>query len=271
MLKLNPVRNLKFYKNAFAQTVQYKPVQEIQRDCFVKNSPSFDENKYVFGKIVKSPVIYNFKTKTNEDCLLFSAQEENKGCVRLVKNDMAKIEFISEFFKREKPLYEEFKNYACTSSEAFLDKVKGKSKKAADYMKEIFISEIGYAPMRHIRELDMLEKFHYNQINDEKDIICVQNFIVNKKEYENASKYPLSYLFKVILKDNPNVIIRAEAFGENPKSPINMYLRWGFLPLDKTLGDLKAAKGQKLAPNISSVMYLPENAKFYNIIYNNRF
>ena len=78
-------------------------------------------------------------------------------------------------------------------------------------------------------------------------------------------------LLKKILNENPNIIIKANAFGENPASPVNLYLRYGFIPLSANLDEIKqhtikTQKRNRIDPNYQVVMYLPKDAILHSII-----
>ena len=68
-----------------------------------------------------------------------------------------------------------------------------------------------------------------------------------------------------------NIIIKANAFGKDSASPVNLYLRYGFLPLKVSLEDIekhkiKTSKGTRIDPSYHVIMYLPKDAVLYDIL-----
>ena len=240
-------------------------------DIFIKNSTELQTGDKItgIGLIIDKPKIQNNHTGTAEDCLITYQNYNKNGCFRLIKNDKTKIKNISEFFKSNKEIFEIYQNNSFSFSDKLINQIEQISPKVANDIKDVFISEIVYTTLCKKQELQRAQELGYKKIDKNKDIICIQNFIVYHKEYNNASRYVSVPLLNFLSKKNDkNIIIKANAFGKESGSPVRLYLRYGFLPLKVSLEDIEkhkieTKKGLRLDPSYQVIMYLPENAILY--------
>jgi len=243
-------------------------------DKFIKDLSAIKTGDKItgIGLVIDTPKIRNNNTGKTEDCLITYQNDNKNGCFRLIKNDKTKIQKIAGFFKSNKELYKSYENNSFSFSDELLSQIKKISPETAADIEDLSISEIVYTSLCKKQEIQRAQELGYKKIDNNKDIVCIQNFIVYKKEYNNASRYvSVPVLRSLYQNKDKNIIIKANAFGKDSASPVNLYLRYGFLPLKVSLEDIekhkiKTSKGTRIDPSYHVIMYLPKDAVLYDIL-----
>ena len=118
----------------------------------------------------------------------------------------------------------------------------------------------------------------YKPADMQKEFVFIEDFYVDKnKSYRTAFKDTALGLFEILSTEKrQNILAIAQAIGDNSSSPIHLYLRAGFKPLNMTLEEIEehivnTKKGRRLDPKLTVLMYLPNDAYLYQIIKRNDF
>ena len=250
--------------------------------CFKADNNSFDvfvksgcinrlDEKKSFCKVVGTFNVYNRKTKVFEKCAMLCFQDENSGSFKLVKNNKEKMMKIENYLKFNDDVRCEFEN-SCYLFTPQIRKTIAKTDR--DLLKDIddlIIAEASYNTLNKPEEIKKLAELGYEKVDKSKDTVLAHNFILYQKDFDKAAKKVMFSLFGHLKNTNQrNLVIKAAAFGENPVSPINYYLRLGFLPLGVTFEDIEkhkiqTSKGVRISPDYRILMYLPSNAVLYDL------
>ena len=253
--------------------------QNTNNNSFSLNNVSFEMSASLIGKhfdnigiIIAQPKLLNIKTNKIIPCDIIHSSTQNGGTIHLIKENNSLIKKVQELFKASPEILEAIKaRCGCVMTPA-VEKIIEKNKKLATILKQSIIAEISYIKLSSEDDLKRVAKLGYEKIDKDKDIIFLQNLIVNKAEYKNAVKTVTIPLFKGLMeKGLKNILIKASAFGDNPKSPIHLYETYGFKPLGTTEEEIKkhtvqTIKGSRLDPNYRIMMYLPQNTELYSIL-----
>ncbi len=260
---------------------------KISKIAFYKYSPAFCANHVAaaddfslktggnlpfVGTVAALPEVFNIKTRAFEKCLLLYLNDDKNGCFRLVKNDPQKLRKISDFYKNHPEIADAVRNASFSLSDEIKNQISRINPQAREAIEDVNIAEIVYTTLNHPAELQKLQELGYKKINPDGDVVCIQNFIVNKKNYKDAYKIVAIPLLKGLQKNgDKNIVQKAIAFGTDSYSPVNLYLYWGFKPLSADLEQIeksrvKTAKGMRIDPKMPVVMYLPEDALLYKYI-----
>ena len=116
--------------------------------------------------------------------------------------------------------------------------------------------------------------FHYRLLHKEVQNSAKTHYIA--KDYYSAFQEAMKR-YKNAFKDKSGVTASedkdrvANAFGKDSASPVNLYLRYGFLPLKVSLEDIekhkiKTSKSTRIDPSYHVIMYLPKDAVLYDIL-----
>lgn len=261
ILKVNLKDNYNFYNTNFKRTNSIKNNNLIQN----KNIKLLS-----LGKLIGAPEIINIETKQKEKTLLFYQNTNSNGILKILKNKPDKINYFEKFINNNFYIYNEYKNSNFCFSENLKNKIEIINSDINNLINDITIAEIMYTTLKKPFEIERLKELGYKKIIKNMDVICIQNFILNQKQYHDAAKLLSIILLKALIQNkDKNIVIKANAFGSDKKSPINLYLRQGFIPLDSTINQImqykiQTNKGMRIDPNYTTVMWLPENAIIYN-------
>lgn len=261
ILKVNLKDNYNFYNTNFKGTNSIKNNNLIQN----KNIKLLS-----LGKLIGAPEIINIETKQKEKTLLFYQNTNSNGTLKILKNKPDKINYFEKFINNNFYIYNEYKNSNFCFSENLKNKIEIINSDINNLINDITIAEIMYTTLKKPFEIERLKELGYKKIIKNMDVICIQNFILNQKQYHDAAKLLSIILLKALIQNkDKNIVIKANAFGSDKKSPINLYLRQGFIPLDSTINQImqhkiQTNKGMRIDPNYTTVMWLPENAIIYN-------
>lgn len=275
-MKINNLSYNIFIQNNKQQYVsskfQYSFGNKQVTDTFETINKDFKTGTNVnsLGTVVLKCGLYNIKSKETEQCLLLCQSDDNCCSYKLIKNKPGSIKKLSGLLQQDKEVYESYKQHFYFSPE-LLEKIKKSYPEIYEIINDLYIAEMGYTKLTDKNALAKLDLLGYSKIDKTKDIVCIQNYINHQKEYKNATYFIKVSALKKLFKETPNIIIKASAFGDNPVSPINLYLRQGFIPLDATLDDINkqktnTPKGKRINPDYHVIMYLPENAVLHKLI-----
>lgn len=264
-MKIHPLFSAQIYRSFGAESVKNG---DSFSNCPLKTG---DEIPYV-GKVAAEPLVFNIKTKSYEKCLLLYQNDEKDGSLRLVKNEPEKLKKLSMFYARNPRIRQEIAGSSFTISDETMRNISRTSPAAAEIIKETGIAQIVYTTLNKPEELNRLRELGYRKINAGGDIICIQNFIVNQKNYKDAFKIVAAPLMRALHENGEkNIVQKAIAFGEDSYSPVNLYLYFGFKPLSIDMQSLENSKiqtrkGLRIDPELPVVMYLPEDAILYKLL-----
>lgn len=264
-MKIHPLFSAQIYRSFGAESVKNG---DSFSNCALKTG---DEIPYV-GKVAAEPLVFNIKTKSYEKCLLLYQNDEKDGSLRLVKNEPEKLKKLSMFYARNPRIRQEIAGSSFTISDETMRNISRTSPFAAEIIKETGIAQIVYTTMNKPEELNRLRELGYRKIDAAGDIICIQNFIVNRKNYKDAFKIVAAPLMRALHENGEkNIVQKAIAFGEDSYSPVNLYLYFGFKPLSIDMQSLENSKiqtrkGLRIDPELPVVMYLPEDAILYKLL-----
>lgn len=264
-MKIHPLFSAQIYRSFGAESVKNG---DSFSNCPLKTG---DEIPYV-GKVAAEPLVFNIKTKSYEKCLLLYQNDEKDGSLRLVKNEPEKLKKLSMFYARNPRIRQEIAGSSFTISDETMRNISRTSPAAAEIIKETGIAQIVYTTLNKPEELNRLRELGYRKIDAGADIICIQNFIVNQKNYKDAFKIVAAPLMRALHENGEkNIVQKAIAFGEDSYSPVNLYLYFGFKPLSIDMQSLENSKiqtrkGLRIAPELPVVMYLPEDAILYKLL-----
>lgn len=264
-MKIHPLFSAQIYRSFGAESVKNG---DSFSNCALKTG---DEIPYV-GKVAAEPLVFNIKTKSYEKCLLLYQNDEKDGSLRLVKNEPEKLKKLSMFYARNPRIRQEIAGSSFTISDETMRNISRTSPAAAEIIKETGIAQIVYTTLNKPEELNRLRELGYRKINAGGDIICIQNFIVNQKNYKDAFKIVAAPLMRALHENGEkNIVQKAIAFGEDSYSPVNLYLYFGFKPLSIDMQSLENSKiqtrkGLRIDPELPVVMYLPEDAILYKLL-----
>lgn len=225
-----------------------------------------------FGKVVATPEVFNITTKTRDKCLVFYLNSSKDGCFRLVKNEPEKLEKLGAFYKKHLEIAKTIYDSSFSISPQTLADISRIDPSARDLIEDTTIAEVIYTTLNKPEELERLNELGYKKVNPDKEIVCIQNFAVKKKNYKDAFKLVTIPLFKGLQKNNDkNIVQKAIAYGDDPYSPVNLYLYYGFAPLSADINSIEKSrvqtpKGLRIDPNIPVVMYLPKDAVLYKYL-----
>lgn len=265
IMKIHPLFSAQIYRSFGAESVKNG---DSFSNCPLKTG---DEIPYV-GKVAAEPLVFNIKTKSYEKCLLLYQNDEKDGSLRLVKNEPEKLKKLSMFYARNPRIRQEIAGSSFTISDETMRNISRTSPAAAEIIKETGIAQIVYTTLNKPEELNRLRELGYRKINAGGDIICIQNFIVNQKNYKDAFKIVAAPLMRALHENGEkNIVQKAIAFGEDSYSPVNLYLYFGFKPLSIDMQSLENSKiqtrkGLRIDPELPVVMYLPEDAILYKLL-----
>lgn len=264
-MKIHPLFSAQIYRSFGAESVKNG---DSFSNCALKTG---DEIPFV-GKVAAEPLVFNIKTKSYEKCLLLYQNDEKDGSLRLVKNEPEKLKKLSMFYARNPRIRQEIAGSSFTISDETMRNISRTSPAAAEIIKETGIAQIVYTTLNKPEELNRLRELGYRKINAGGDIICIQNFIVNQKNYKDAFKIVAAPLMRALHENGEkNIVQKAIAFGEDSYSPVNLYLYFGFKPLSIDMQSLENSKiqtrkGLRIDPELPVVMYLPEDAILYKLL-----
>lgn len=264
-MKILPLFSAQIYRSFGAESVKNG---DSFSNCALKTG---DEIPFV-GKVAAEPLVFNIKTKSYEKCLLLYQNDEKDGSLRLVKNEPEKLKKLSMFYARNPRIRQEIAGSSFTISDETMRNISRTSPAAAEIIKETGIAQIVYTTLNKPEELNRLRELGYRKINAGGDIICIQNFIVNQKNYKDAFKIVAAPLMRALHEnEEKNIVQKAIAFGEERYSPVNLYLYFGFKPLSIDMQSLENSKiqtrkGLRIDPELPVVMYLPEDAILYKLL-----
>lgn len=265
IMKIHPLFSAQIYRSFGAESVKNG---DSFSNCALKTG---DEIPFV-GKVAAEPLVFNIKTKSYEKCLLLYQNDEKDGSLRLVKNEPEKLKKLSMFYARNPRIRQEIAGSSFTISDETMRNISRTSPAAAEIIKETGIAQIVYTTLNKPEELNRLRELGYRKINAAGDIICIQNFIVNQKNYKDAFKIVAAPLMRALHENGEkNIVQKAIAFGEDSYSPVNLYLYFGFKPLSIDMQSLENSKiqtrkGLRIDPELPVVMYLPEDAILYKLL-----
>lgn len=255
-------------KNGF-DTVQFKgnPIKKTsQVGKYIKN----------IGLIIKETKVFNVETKKSEECYVIYQNLEKDGVFRLIKKDPAKIKTLSFLLKSNSQIMDILKKYSFHTADKVLSEIKTINPKVVDLFNDLTISEIAYTTLTEARGKQRVINAGYKCESGE-DIVAIENFIVKQAKYLEANRFVALPLLKALKQNgDQNILVRALAIGENSSSPVDLYLKSGFIPFKKTLQDIEShrietPKGNKVDPKYEVTMYLPKNARLYKLIEKNSF
>lgn len=224
------------------------------------------------GTIIAQTKLLNRKTREMVPCDIVCSSNQHGGTMHLIKEDNSSLSQVQQLFKTNPQILEAIRErYGCVITPT-IEKVLEQNRRLATILKDMVIAEISYMKLCTEDDLRKVANLGYKKIDSDKDIIFLQNLIVNQKEYANASKtvaFPL--LKKLSQKGLKNILIKASAFGENPQSPIHLYELNGFKPLgikneEVERHAIQTANGSRLDPNYKIMMYLPPDAILYDTL-----
>lgn len=265
IMKIHPLFSAQIYRSFGAESVKNG---DSFSNCALKTG---DEIPFV-GKVAAEPLVFNIKTKSYEKCLLLYQNDEKDGSLRLVKNEPEKLKKLSMFYARNPRIRQEIAGSSFTISDETMRNISRTSPAAAEIIKETGIAQIVYTTLNKPEELNRLRELGYRKIDAGADIICIQNFIVNQKNYKDAFKIVAAPLMRALHENGEkNIVQKAIAFGEDSYSPVNLYLYFGFKPLSIDMQSLENSKiqtrkGLRIDPELPVVMYLPEDAILYKLL-----
>ena len=241
-------------------------------DVFVKSNSLFqlDENNSLC-KVVGNIKVYNRKTRVFENCIMLHFKGENSGSFKLVKNNKEKIKRIENYLKSNHDISSQFRNSCYLFTPQIRKLILNDNHDLLNDIDDLIISEASYNTLNKPEEIKKLTELGYEKVDKSKDAVLAHNFILYQKDFDKAAKKVMFSLFGYLKNTNQrNLVINAAAFGENPVSPINYYLRLGFLPLGVTFDDIEkhkiqTSKGVRISPDYRILMYLPSNAVLYDL------
>ena len=108
---------------------------------------------------------------------------------------------------------------------------------------------------------------------DDKEFIFIEDYYFDRnKNFDSSGKIvAIPLLKKIIDNKNKNILAIAAAIGEDSYSPANLYFRYGFKPFTQTKEEIEkqiieTPKGDRINPKYAIPIYLPDDAKLYQII-----
>jgi len=223
------------------------------------------------GLVIKNVKIINKETAKVEDCYIVYQKTEKDGAIRLIKNAPIKINSLSRLLTKNPSIFEVLKKYGFRTPEKVLNEIKSISTDCYNLFKDLIISEIAYTTLTTAKGKQRAIDAGYKCIEG-LDIVAIEHFITKQKKYNEASRFVALPLLQALRQNNDkNIIIRALAIGEDSQSPVDLYLKSGFIPIKKTIQDIEQHRietpnGKKVDPKYEVTMYLPQDAHIYDII-----
>lgn len=246
--------------------------------CFTGNpikSYKIGESIENLGLVLKELSVRNSETHNDEECYLLFKNSENGGSFRLMKKIPEKLKELSEALRAHPDIGEDMGNVSYSIFTPVLEKAKAIAPQIKELFDELTIAEITYTNITKPSDIEKVTSLGYKRINPEDDIIAIQNFLLKQKEYAHASTDIAIPILRALMQNNKkNIIIKANAFGENSASPVHLYLRYGFKPVNTTITEIEShqiptKRGLRIDPKYNVVMSLPEDAILYKLLRNN--
>lgn len=264
--------------NPIKKNINYSQ-QNASNNSHLLNNVSFGTSKSLIGRyfdnigtVIAQPKLLNTKTHKITPCNIIHSSTQNGGTIHLIKENNYLLTKVQKLFEKNPEILKAIiARYGCVINPA-IGKIIEQNKRLAIILKESIIAEVSYIKLSSDDDITRVAKLGYKKIDDDKDIIFLQNLIVNKPEYENAARtVAIPLLIGLKQKKLNNILIKASAFGENPKSPIHLYESLGFKPLSITEGEVEkhtvqTSKGSRLDPNYKVMMYLSKDAVLYSLL-----
>lgn len=253
--------------------------QNANNKTHLRDNVSFSANLSLIGQhlenigtIIAQPKLLNIKTHEMMPCDIIYSSTQNGGTFHLIKENNYLLNEIQKLFKVHPDILEAIRaRHGCVINPA-VEKIIEQNRRLAEILKQSIIAEVSYIKLHSEDDLMRVARLGYKKIDNDKDIIFLQNLVVNKTEYENAMRTVTMPLFKGLMqKGLNNILIKASAFGKNPKSPIHLYESFGFKPLGMTEEEvekhvIQTNKGLRLDPKYKIMMYLPQNTSLSYIL-----
>lgn len=264
----SPIKNNTIYSQKNANNKLYSS------DCvsFRGNISLIGQHFDNIGTIVAQQKLLNIKTQEMVPCAVIYSSTPNGGTFHLIRENFSLLTKVQELLKTNPEILDAIKaRHGCVLNPN-VEKIIKQNKTLAEILKQSIIAEISYMRLHTEDDLMRVARLGYKKIDTDKDIIFIQNLIVNQPEYKNATKTVVKPLLKGLTqKGLNNILIKASAFGKNPKSPIHLYAFFGFKPLNITEEEIEkhtiqTSMGPRLDPNYKIMMYLPKNAILYAIL-----
>lgn len=253
--------------------------QNASNKLHLRDNVSFSANISTIGQhfdnigtIIAQPKLLNIKIHEMVNCAIIYSATQNGGTFHLVKDSIKVLKKLQELFKIHPEMLAAIKTRHGCVLNPNVEKIIGQNRSLTEILKQSIIAEISYMKLSSEDDLMRVARLGYKKIDNDKDIIFLQNLIVNQPEYENAMRTVVTPLLKGLTqKGSNNILIKASAFGENSKSPIHLYEFFGFKPLKATEEEIEkhkvqTSKGYRLDPSYRIMMYLPQNAILYSVL-----
>lgn len=224
------------------------------------------------GTIVAQQKLLNMETHEMVPCAVIYSATPNGGTFHLIKENFSLLKKVQELLKTHPEILDAIKaRHGCVLNPN-IEKLIKENKCLTEILEQLIIAEVSYIKLHSEDELMRVARLGYKKIDNDKDIIFIQNLILNQHEYKNATKTVVTPLLQGLTqKGLNNILIKASAFGKDPKSPIHLYSFFGFKPLNITEEEIEkhtiqTPKGPRLDPNYKIMMYLPQNAILYALL-----
>lgn len=264
----SPIKNNAIYSHQNAKNKLYSH----DRVSFSANLSLIGQHFDNIGTIVTQQKLLNITTHEMVPCAVIYSSTPNGGTFHLIKENFSLLKEVQELFKTHPEILDAIKTRHGCVLNPNVEKIIEQNKNLTELLKQLIIAEVSYIKLHSEDDLMRVARLGYKKIDNDKDIIFIQNLIVNQPEYKNATKTVVKPLLKGLTqKGLNNILIKAFAFGKNPKSPIHLYAFFGFKPLNTTEEEIEkhtiqTSKGPLLDPNYKIMMYLPKNAILYNVL-----
>ena len=224
------------------------------------------------GLIIQEIPVLNKKTKNFENCYLFYKKTNKGGVFSLYKKNIANINELSENLEKNPRLKEKMECYNFYTIPQILEKIKEIDYRTAQLYDELRIAECGFLKIEDNKTKNSLISKGYKPYDDKEFIFIEDYYFDRNKNFDSSGKIvAIPLLKKIIDNKNKNILAIAAAIGEDSYSPANIYFRYGFKPFTQTKEEIekqiiKTPKGDRINPKYAIPVYLPDDAKLYEII-----
>ena len=245
-----------------------------------KNTVFKSNNKVLIGENIKNigTVVGHLKLKNNltlqkDNCIITFNNKHNTGIFKILLEDPLQIQELSknlEYFPKVKDFLERHNNY---TNSIVMNEIFNINNEIYNLYNNLRIAECGYTKITDKKDKDSIIQKGYVPINVDDDFFVIESlFSRQENSYVAASKAIAFFAFQCLFMNNKfNIITVAKALGDS-QSPVNLYLRNGFVPFKVTKDDIdkhmiKTQKGLRIDPNFAVPMFLPK--KILEIIVKN--
>ena len=239
---------------------------------FSSNPAKIGSNIKNIGLIVEEIKLFNRFSQNYENCYLIYKKTNNGGVFSLYKKNIEKIYELSKILENYPSLKETLERYNCYTIPQVLEKIKEIDYKAAQIFEELRIAECGFIRIKDKKSKDIIISKGYKPY-DQDDFIFVEDYFYDKnKGFDSSGRVVATPLFKKLIDSRKrNILAIASAIGNKSYSPANLYFRYGFKPFNRTKEEIEkqiihTPKGERINPNFSISVYLPDNSIIYEII-----